>query len=274
MFSCLDAENQSQLLEDSIRHAKEAVMLDVKDGNSWYNLGNACLTNFFLSGAWDHSKLQQSLKAYQNAEKDEMMISNPDLHFNCATANKYLENYERALRGFEAAASKDPGLHAEEEAQKVIKLLDKLESSIKGQARPKRLLSVVMSLGEINLKSMHKKTTINILMEGLNKTVAVVAKVLLFINHENIAPLYYIACDTDQTLFVLSVYGLHGDAIKEGDRITLLEPCHRIIDFSWKGKRYQFKSIRVDFVEQILVNERVPAPHHAVRASIHAQHKP
>lgn len=39
-------------------------------------------------------------------------------------------------------------------------------------------------------------------------------------------------------------------------------------------QRYQFKSIRVDFVEQILVNEKAPAPHHAVRASIRAQHKP
>lgn len=31
------------------------------------NLGNACLTSFFVTGAWDHSKLLQSLKAYQNA---------------------------------------------------------------------------------------------------------------------------------------------------------------------------------------------------------------
>ena len=31
------------------------------------NLGNACLTSFFVTGAWDHDKLRQSLKAYQNA---------------------------------------------------------------------------------------------------------------------------------------------------------------------------------------------------------------
>lgn len=31
------------------------------------NLGNACLTSFFVSGSWDHSKLQHSVKAYQNA---------------------------------------------------------------------------------------------------------------------------------------------------------------------------------------------------------------
>ncbi|KAI3875449.1 hypothetical protein MKX03_032155, partial [Papaver bracteatum] len=79
------SENQAEVVEQSIEHAKEAITLDIKDGNSWYNLGNACLTSFFVTGSWEHKKLVQSLKAYQNAEKDERMKSNPDLHFNCAT---------------------------------------------------------------------------------------------------------------------------------------------------------------------------------------------
>ncbi|CAL9150161.1 unnamed protein product [Musa hybrid cultivar] len=267
------AENKAASIEESIKHAREAVMLDIKDGNSWYNLGNACLTSFFVTGAWDHAKLQQSLKAYQNAEKDELMHSNPDLYFNCASANKYLENYERALHGFEAAASKDPGLNADDEAQKITSLLDKIESSLRGLSRSKRLASLVSSLGEVILKSSHGKATVNVLKEGLNKAVAIIGKVLLFIKHENVAPLYYLICDSDQTCFVLSVYGLHSDAIKEGERVILMEPHYRVIDFSWKGTHYHFQSIRVDFVEQLLVNEKVPAPHHLVRACIHAQHK-
>nr|XP_029121757.1 tetratricopeptide repeat protein 5 isoform X5 [Elaeis guineensis] len=190
-------EDQAQLVEESIKHAKEAVMLDIKDGNSWYNLGNACLTSFFVTGAWDHNKLRQSLKAYQNAEKDETMKSNPDLYFNCATANKYLENYERALHGFESAALKDPSLNAHEEVQKIINLLDKIESSMK--VRAKRLASLVSSLGEVKLK-MHRKATINILVEGLNKAVAMVGKVLIFIKHDNIAPL---TINSSQSVWIL-----------------------------------------------------------------------
>lgn len=45
--------------------------------------------------------------------------------------NKYLENYERALSGFEAAALRDPGLNATEEVQKIIRLLDKIDSSLR-----------------------------------------------------------------------------------------------------------------------------------------------
>lgn len=50
---------------------------------------------------------------------------------NYFQVNKYLENYERALSGFEAAALKDPGLNAGEEVQKIVNLLDKLENSMK-----------------------------------------------------------------------------------------------------------------------------------------------
>ncbi|KAJ4974357.1 hypothetical protein NE237_007531 [Protea cynaroides] len=267
-------DDPAQIVEESIRHAKEAITLDVKDGNSWYNLGNACLTSFFITGAWDHNKLLQSLKAYQNAEKDECMKSNPDLYFNCATVNKYLEYYERALSGFEAAASKDPGLNAAEEVQKMVSLLDKLENSLKIHSRAKRVASLASSLADVNLNCSYEKAAINLLTKGRNKAVAVVGKVLLFIKHENLSPLYYLVCDSDQTCFILSVYGLRVDAIKEGDHLTVLEPCYSAVDFSWKGKHYEFKSIRVDFLEQILLNGKALAPHQAVRTSIHAQHKP
>ncbi|KAK4608601.1 hypothetical protein RGQ29_002135 [Quercus rubra] len=267
-------ENEAELVEESIQHAKEAITLDVKDGNSWYNLGNACLTSFFVTGAWDHSKLQQSSKAYQNAEKDDRMKSNPDLYFNCATVNKYLENYERALSGFEAAALKDPGLNATEKVQKMVNLLDKLENMLRGHARSKRLASLSSSLAAVNLNSSYKRATIDLLLDGLNKAVAVVGKVLFFIKHDDVAPLYYLLCDSNQICFILSVYGIHSDTIKEGDQLTLLEPYYRHFDFSWKEKHYQFKSIRIDFLEQVLVNGKALSSRQAVRTSIYAQHKP
>ncbi|KAI3979346.1 hypothetical protein MKX01_036390 [Papaver californicum] len=267
------SENQAQVVEQSIEHAKEAITLDIKDGNSWYNLGNACLTSFFVTGSWEHNKLVQSLKAYQNAEKDERMKSNPDLHFNCATVNKYLENYERALCGFEAAALKDPGLNAIEEVKKIVHLLDKIEASFKEHSRAKRFASVTLSLHGVKLNPSHKKATLSVLGEGSNKAIEVVGKVLLFIKYNNVAPLYYLACDSEQTCFVLSVYGLRVEVIKEGDLLTLIEPYFRDFDFSWKARRYQFKSIRVDFSEQILVNGKALASHQTVRTSIYAQHK-
>jgi len=45
--------------------------------------------------------------------------------------NKYLENYEKALNGFQAADKIDPGLNASDEVQKIVRLLDKLDSLLK-----------------------------------------------------------------------------------------------------------------------------------------------
>ncbi|XP_038891369.1 tetratricopeptide repeat protein 5-like [Benincasa hispida] len=267
-------ENEAKLVEESIQHAKEAVTLDVKDGNSWYNLGNACLTSFFVTGAWDHSKLLQSLKAYQNAEKDEKMLSNPDLYFNCATVNKYLENYDRALSGFEAAALKDPSLSAIREVQKMVNLLDKLDNMLKAHTKTRRGASLPSSVDALSSNFSYKRATVDLLSEGLNKTVAVTGKVLFFIKHDSLAPLYYLVCDSNQTCFILSLYGMRNDTVKEGDQITLLEPYYRNLDFSWKGKHYQFKSTRVDFLEQLIVNGKAPSAQQAVQASIYAQHKP
>ncbi|KZV19521.1 hypothetical protein F511_06383 [Dorcoceras hygrometricum] len=264
-------EDQIKIVEESIKHAKEAITLDVQDGNSWYNLGNACLTSFFVTGAWDHSKLQQSLKAYQHAEKDERMKSNPDLYFNCAIVNKYLENYERALSGFEAAALRDPGLNASEEVLKIVHLLDKIESLFR--TKLKRLASVAASLSTVGVNASYKRETIDGLFEGINKAIAIVGKVLFFVKHENVAPFYYVLCDSSQICYVLSVYGISNEAIKEGDQVTLLEPRYHYVDVSRERKRYQFKSVRVDFLEQVIVNGNCLSPQYAVRASIYAQNK-
>ncbi|XP_028758159.1 tetratricopeptide repeat protein 5 [Neltuma alba] len=269
------AENQAELVEESIQHAKEAITLDVKDGYSWYNLGNACLTSFFVSGAWDHSKLQHSVKAYQNAEKDERMKSNPDLYFNSAIVNRYLEHYERALSGFEAAALKDPSLNAAAEVQKIVSLLDKLDNLMRGgHLKAKRMASLASSLAAVDLNPSYNRATIDRMLEGLNRQVAIDGKVLFFVTNDTVAPLYYLLCDSNQNCFVLTVYGVRMDVIKERDQLTLLDPYFRHVDFSWKEKHYLFKSIRVDFPEQVLVNGKAVTPQQAVHSSIHAQHKP
>ncbi|CAH9108920.1 unnamed protein product [Cuscuta europaea] len=267
------AEDLEGIIEESVKHAKEATTLDVKDGYSWYNLGNAYHTSFFVSGAWDHRKLLQSLKAYQNAERDQRMTSYPDLYFNCATLNKYLENYEKALAGFEAATLKDPGLNATEEVQKVLYLLDKLDSLLKGQSKSKHLSSLASSLNNISVSPSYRKTTIDVLSEGLNKGVVLFGKVLLFVKHGTSTPLYYVLCDSTEVCYVLSVYGVQNEAIKERDIVTLFQPYYHNVDFSWKGKHYHFKSVRANFSEQLLVNGKALSPKYAAGSSFCLQYK-
>ncbi|XP_078438987.1 uncharacterized protein LOC144709330 isoform X3 [Wolffia australiana] len=219
-------------------------------------LGNACLTSFFVNGVPDYNRLFQSIKAYQNA------------------ANKYLQNYQRALTGFEAAALKDPGLNAFEEVRKIVNVLDKIEDAMKVQFRKKNKDPPSSLFAEVSKSSSQGRATIKTLAEGQNKSVALTGRVLHFLKHDDAPPLYYIVCDSEQNCFVLSIYGLHSNALKEGDWVTLLEPYHQSVDFSWKNKHYGFSSIRVDFMGQLLVNGKAPSAHLAVQSMIQAQHKP
>ncbi|CAN6694166.1 unnamed protein product [Malus baccata var. baccata] len=72
----LGTDNEAELVDESIQHAKEAITLDVKDGNSFKNYRRvSCLCAL--------EDVLMFYVAYQ--EKDERMQSNPDLYFNCAT---------------------------------------------------------------------------------------------------------------------------------------------------------------------------------------------
>lgn len=71
-------------VRESVERAKEAVAEDVKDGTSWMILGNAYLSQFFMTSS-DPKLLKQSMSAYHQAERDSGAAKNPDLHFNKAT---------------------------------------------------------------------------------------------------------------------------------------------------------------------------------------------
>ena len=81
---------------------------------------NSTPTSLCMERPSDATKLAQSLKAYQNAEKGGPsgdgraggggIGDSPDLHFNRAIVHRYVEEYGAALEGFRRAAALDPAL--------------------------------------------------------------------------------------------------------------------------------------------------------------------
>eukprot|EP01105_Mastigella_eilhardi_P025124 TRINITY_DN6726_c0_g1_i3.p1 TRINITY_DN6726_c0_g1~~TRINITY_DN6726_c0_g1_i3.p1 ORF type:complete len:272 (-),score=73.04 TRINITY_DN6726_c0_g1_i3:646-1461(-) len=60
-----EAEKQANH-KQSLIFAKQAVALDMDDGQSWYLYGNSLLTSFFVN-TFDYSDLNNAMKAYQKA---------------------------------------------------------------------------------------------------------------------------------------------------------------------------------------------------------------
>ena len=78
------------------------------DSQSWYVLGNAHLTNFFVNNE-STKELEQALRAYTQAEK-HLKEANPDLFFNRGTIFEYLERYNEAITDFTIADKIDASL--------------------------------------------------------------------------------------------------------------------------------------------------------------------
>uniref|UniRef100_M1BIL8 Tetratricopeptide repeat protein 5 OB fold domain-containing protein n=1 Tax=Solanum tuberosum TaxID=4113 RepID=M1BIL8_SOLTU len=75
-------------------------------------------------------------------------------------------------------------------------------------------------------------------------------------------------CVSDENSFVLTVFGIQKEAMKQGDQVTLLDPICKFVDFEWEGKHYQFKSVRVNLLEQVLVNGNALSPNFAMHESL------
>lgn len=90
----LDAEEKKKNYKTSIELASKSVKIDMSDSQSWYILGNAHLTNFFVNNE-STKELESALRAYSMSEK-YMKEPNPDLFFNRATVLEYLERYSEA----------------------------------------------------------------------------------------------------------------------------------------------------------------------------------
>jgi cytochrome c-type biogenesis protein CcmH/NrfG len=79
----LNEKKQNAFL--ALARAKQALELDLNDGESWYVLGNAHLTCFFLSDSNKSEDLNKALTAYNIAESKVAGEVKLDLLYNRAT---------------------------------------------------------------------------------------------------------------------------------------------------------------------------------------------
>ncbi|WMV14644.1 hypothetical protein MTR67_008029 [Solanum verrucosum] len=258
-------EDPQHHIEECIKYAEKAIKLKDAEGcRCYYELGSAYLTSFILDGRWNDHAILMSLEAFEKAERIDTIKSEPDFQCECGLANRLLENYEKSLIRLSDAVEKDPAHDASHQVEITVQLLDKLEELVQGKSNENRkgkskakskgkgkrkskgkstetsFASLIQSLDDIDLDPSYNKATLDVLAEGPNKGLAVMGVVRCLVKYEYGVPLYYVLCDSDGNSFVLLVFGIQEEAIKQGDQVTLLEPFCKFVDFKWKEKHYQF----------------------------------
>lgn len=268
-----DPQQKIDNISLSVEKAKEAVSLDLVDGVSWYILGNAYLSLFFL-GSQSPSLLKQCLASYARAEKDPVAASNPDLHFNRAMVYRYQEEYQLCLEGFNKASLYDPGWEDPLKLQaKLLKYLHDILKLIhnKGKLKPKRLQGMINSFKEQDLgpysggkyTSNSGKTVsldhvvLSNLTDGLNANKVISGKVIGIVNNDEPVPFTFPIVDSDGTCFPVTLYNLRaGCGVVVGDTVAIPEPFVQSTDFIENNQVFKFSSIRVDTPLVMVVNKR------------------
>ncbi|EDV26013.1 uncharacterized protein TRIADDRAFT_55686 [Trichoplax adhaerens] len=266
-----DTSEKFKNICESVDIAKEAVSLDVSDGNSWLVLGNAYLARFFAGGQ-SPKILQQSLSSYSQADKDSSTALCSDLHFNRATVYKYQEEYQKAMEGYDRALQLEPTwTQCKERLEDITSYLKKIMEFIetKGKIKQKRLTAMLQSLTEKSLgpfaggnySSPSGKTIklnhipISGIRPGINNETVISGKILGIISYIEPVPYVFIMADSECDIVAVSVYNLASNAsFNIGDAVAIPEPYVQTNDFSFREQHFKFVGVRVENPVVMVVN--------------------
>ncbi|XP_033113098.1 tetratricopeptide repeat protein 5-like [Anneissia japonica] len=264
-------EERNRAIQQSIEYAKEAIELDIKDGTSWFIMGNAYLAVFF-AGSQNPAILKQCLSAYSQAEKDPVANCNPDLHFNRATLYKYQEEYEEALVDYARASALDPTwTEPKEKMEQLVIYLSKIQDLVekKGKLKPKRLQQLLGAFkpsdlgpygGGIFQSAKGDKVTLvpvklDQLDKGLNKEKVILGKVVCNIMLDEPIPFTFALIDSEGTCFAVNIFNIaQGQGVIIGDSVAIPEPFVMYHEFHASDKVIKFPSIRVETPVVMVVN--------------------
>ena len=242
--------------------SKDAVALDVRDGTSWYILGNAYLAQFFQCGQLSNV-LKCSMNAYCKAGEDAKVESDPDYHYNRAIVYKYLDDYCNALLFFNNALEIQPQFpDCVRELGSLREQLLKTHSLIqsKGKFKVKKLNSLLKTLKEKSSRVTPTKLTLssfNDLSEGVNASTAIHCTLVSSVVPSVQTPFVAVCIDADLTCFAVNLYNI--DSVKGptvGDIITIPYPNKSTIDITIEGQQLLFGLIRVESPLNVMVNGR------------------
>ncbi|KRX00302.1 hypothetical protein PPERSA_10801 [Pseudocohnilembus persalinus] len=257
-----NGSERNKNVEKSIELANEAVKLDLKDGESWYVLGNAYLSNFFVN-LKTIDELKKSLQAYIQAEKN-LTKPNPDLFYNRGTIFQYLEDYKKAIEQYNKASELDSTLQASNQIQYMQNKVNTIVELIKnrGKIKQKRLQNMVKTIptalrNQVQ-NSQYTVTNLSGLKEGINKGFILTCKITHNISKKGEVPATFLFTDSQTSFAALSIYNTSDDIydqVKENADVYIVDPMIKNIKINEESysciQVFDIKNLFVDF-EQVI----------------------
>jgi len=260
------AKERTEHVKRSVELAKEAVGLDLKDGESWYILGNAYLSNYFVN-VKKLDELHAALKAYNQAEA-HLTKKHPDLYYNRGIIQSYLEDFDKAIGHFQKADEIDSTLNAKDQIIKILEIIKNIDSVIcnKGKMKGKTLANVVKSIPCV-LKNQPKHLgdakyeikSLDELKPGPNKGTILSCKVTNVISNKGEVPSKFVFVDFKAVFGNLSVYHCNDDIydqVREQTDIYVIDPNVKEVKVQVLDKMVEYRTIQVFDPDSIYIDSQ------------------
>eukprot|EP00299_Pterocystis_sp_00344_P015279 c7620_g1_i1.p1 GENE.c7620_g1_i1~~c7620_g1_i1.p1 ORF type:complete len:425 (+),score=106.86 c7620_g1_i1:26-1276(+) len=228
-------------LAKSMEMAKEAISMDIKDGVSWYVMGNALMGQFFgVKGTGGQTQyLRHAIKAYNQAESLLGDSQIPDLFYNRANIETYLQDYGRAVLDYSKAHNLDPSLNALERRSALIAFLRNCEAILEIKRSEKKVGAVAQRLSRFS-----QCDDFRTLRAGENAKRTVRASVLQTIPDFDGLGSIHIVVDRFSNQHLIHISNVCS-TIRSGSVLTVSAPLVNAVDLQNEGVALNLKIISV-----------------------------
>lgn len=263
-------QDKLEKAEESLKYAKLAVDLDIKDSYSWYVLGNGYFHYAFLELKNQYDYLKKAVNSYNMSEKHQNNTNqNPDLYYNRANVSLFLENYSKAVEDLKVSNDIDESLQSGQLAENVIDNILILNKQIKGNCNIKsKKLNYITQTIPVNLNSHTKYSLIEAKITNTNELnnknmnseskYLISAKVIQIADKCTNVPTSLICVDHNSNFFMLSVYNISQDfktqIIPMNSLVTILDPKIIKFSFNYNNKIYEHVKVEVTDTNKLLLN--------------------
>ena len=253
------SKDSISLIEESVEKAKEAVQLDIRDGYSWYVLGNAYLSLFFAKGQTP-AYLKQSYSAYKQAEKDQVMANYADLHFNWSSIYTFQLDFDQTVFHLDKATKLDPTwTEAQRLKTQILSYLDNISNltATNGRLKEKKLHQMLSTLSESEVGPFNSQPRKSLaeLTESTNKSCVILGRVVCSLPPNDPIPFTFCLRDHSEVCVPVVVYNLASNTgPKVGDSVAILEPQVKDLSVHFEEHNYQLRFIRCESPIHIVIN--------------------
>lgn len=228
----------------SVQRAKEALKINLDDGECWFSMANA-FTRAYLKDLRNKKYLESALNAYMKSMNCKLhsLRDHPDLYHNMGLIYQLEQNYQKSLENFERSARFQDGSQAQKCLNQLTNLLSVSDKAWrnKGGMSEKRRGVFLERLKTHTSAHDSSQSNWKLLEDGPNIGKTTVVVPLQLISSSGDVPMMALVMDAWEDFFIMVSYRLLMDTLKKNCKIV------KIVDPIKSIAKVDFKDIHVEF---------------------------